>query len=1273
MRYVLKNDTKRHTRSKEVHVMDSKFRYKAFISYRHTSLDKKAAEKLQKKLESYTPPKGIRRQEKWKIFRDETELSSRSDLSEGIKDALKNAEFLIVICSSSTKESKWCLEEITYFKELNNGSTENIITLVVEGNPDDVFPAQLLTSSVQNPLTGEYEERAVEPLAANISAESEKASLKALDTEFLRIAAPMLSCGYDNLYLRDRRRRRRRMTALAAAIASVVLIFGIYSGLTLMKISSQNADLEQKNAELDVSNSNLREAYSNLDSANVELEKINASLDKTNLELEEKNGELDTANSELTKSNEALDSANSELTKSNVALDSANTLLEEKNSELDSANSELTKSNEALDTANAQLTKSNEALDKSNAELAQSNADLAKKTAEAEANLVEANKQKEAAQTNLAYAEEQRALAETNLAYAEEQREQAEENFAYAEEQRARAEENLRLYQEKNSELMVANAEIVAAKAEADFSDRYDRIGAVEEVLSSRPYEDDPYALLPSATRFLNSVLYSYSVSGDPRLQYTLDAEGAIADFSFSPQHRFICAYDAAQNVYVYDVVDGGKTVFKSFYKHLLNARVIDESRVVVVTYEKMFCVDFLNDSVVWSVSVSDLSRKDAQSISFSVFSSDSSRLAVWNSDGYFAFLETFSGTTLYSCKTVGFMDGFYIAGQINFSDGVHFSAVAFHNLSDSLTQTWLVTADLEKQKLSFLYTNVSGDTPFATGYADGFGYAVVEYVGDDASAYRYGTVLKLVGEDGVLRFTVPIYEAQLSEIEIKTVFTTEDVENSDTFIAVSAVRSTDKRAAVYFVNAATGEVIELCMPSAVKQVGYRGTSGWVSVYTAAGGQYHYNVYTGKCQLARTLKDSDELHADGSKKAVWVSNELAAALGESTTQIMLYQSGADENHETAVNEDSVTSDIVLMDENFLVTASGQKIYVYDADPKTQKYTVDTGFAVSDLVLFRSCAVTMNPSAGTLHFFSLKDGSETVVDVNGCFERSEDLTDHRWSLLSDESADRLTLMTLTGAVVFDGVNDFFTVSFEDRYSYPDSVNDPIALSPDGKKLIFETYDRAVSDVRRHYLSILSLDAGALYDVCQKDDIIFEDDYFRTEVAFSDDSALAAAVVDGDVLIVSADTGEILSSVSVGGRTPHTILFEPGGEKLLVMSEDFRLTEYDVSSGEELRSLLLPGEVEGVNSIRSSSIISRTLLSNPSRDEVVIYNPYYACFVSLDAFEVTCETPAESDISVKGFGMSSQELILQVKEELWFYPNYTVKELIARAEALVAERG
>ena len=150
--------------------MSEAYHYKAFISYRHHDQDKRMAEKLQRRLENYKPPKGVGSGEKWKVFRDVTELSTNANLSVKIKEALASSEYLIVVCSESLKESRWCLEEITHFKELHNGSTEKIIPFVVSGDPDKVFPEAILTTAVINPETGETEQKLVEPLAANIAA-----------------------------------------------------------------------------------------------------------------------------------------------------------------------------------------------------------------------------------------------------------------------------------------------------------------------------------------------------------------------------------------------------------------------------------------------------------------------------------------------------------------------------------------------------------------------------------------------------------------------------------------------------------------------------------------------------------------------------------------------------------------------------------------------------------------------------------------------------------------------------------------------------------------------------------------------------------------------------------------------------------------------------------------------------------------------------------------------------------------------------------------------
>ena len=66
-------------------ILENEFIYDAFISYRHTQLDKAVADKLQKMLERYVPPSsatGGKTMKKLRVFRDETELPTSSYLSE---------------------------------------------------------------------------------------------------------------------------------------------------------------------------------------------------------------------------------------------------------------------------------------------------------------------------------------------------------------------------------------------------------------------------------------------------------------------------------------------------------------------------------------------------------------------------------------------------------------------------------------------------------------------------------------------------------------------------------------------------------------------------------------------------------------------------------------------------------------------------------------------------------------------------------------------------------------------------------------------------------------------------------------------------------------------------------------------------------------------------------------------------------------------------------------------------------------------------------------
>lgn len=197
-------------------------RYDAFISYRHADLDLYIAKKLHKGLETFKVPRAVAKKSGKKnikrVFRDQEELPIGSDLGDNIEAALAESEFLIVICSPRTPESYWVQKEISTFIQMHG--REHVLAVLIEGEPEQSFPALLLVDDEGNP---------VEPLAADVRGETKREVGKKLRTEIMRLAAPLLSCSYDDLRQRHRERKMRRAAAVCGAIALLAVLFGAYS------------------------------------------------------------------------------------------------------------------------------------------------------------------------------------------------------------------------------------------------------------------------------------------------------------------------------------------------------------------------------------------------------------------------------------------------------------------------------------------------------------------------------------------------------------------------------------------------------------------------------------------------------------------------------------------------------------------------------------------------------------------------------------------------------------------------------------------------------------------------------------------------------------------------------------------------------------------------------------------------------------------------------------------------------------------------------------
>ena len=246
----------------------SDYKYKAFISYRHLEPDMQAAEKLQKLLESYKPPKNLGKEKgNWRIFRDVSELQTSSDLSEDIRNAIENSEYLIVICSPKYTESKWCMQELVRFRELHGNTNQNIITLLVAGEPKEAFPELLQYNEVTTTDENGQEVKVkveVEPLAANIKADTLKESMKKLNTEYLRIAAPLIGCDFNDLYQREKKREARRRMQVFGLVSGVLSVITVISLVSAVTINKKNSEIKNKNEQIEAKNEQIEKKNKDL-------------------------------------------------------------------------------------------------------------------------------------------------------------------------------------------------------------------------------------------------------------------------------------------------------------------------------------------------------------------------------------------------------------------------------------------------------------------------------------------------------------------------------------------------------------------------------------------------------------------------------------------------------------------------------------------------------------------------------------------------------------------------------------------------------------------------------------------------------------------------------------------------------------------------------------------------------------------------------------------------------------------------------------------------
>lgn len=212
-------------------MIDGKYEYYAFVSYNHK--DEKWAKWLQKKLESYSLPTALRKENSKlpdkirPMFRDNSELSCGKLMTE-IKKNLDKSKYLIVICSPHSAQSQWVSDEVQHF--IDQGKEEYIIPFIIGGTPNAANPEDECFPGGLRQLTGENE-----LLGININEMGREAAA-------IKVIARMFDLRFDALWQRHERAKRKKKLILGIVVAFIVLFLAAIS----IALYSQNSMIKSE-------------------------------------------------------------------------------------------------------------------------------------------------------------------------------------------------------------------------------------------------------------------------------------------------------------------------------------------------------------------------------------------------------------------------------------------------------------------------------------------------------------------------------------------------------------------------------------------------------------------------------------------------------------------------------------------------------------------------------------------------------------------------------------------------------------------------------------------------------------------------------------------------------------------------------------------------------------------------------------------------------------------------------------------------------------------
>ena len=215
--------------------------------------DAELAEKLAESIRRYRLPRGVTPAEGLD-YRRVLLQRAEDDFDKEEQERLGGSRFLALLCSPETRNNPGILKRLHYFQQEHG--KDPVIAIIAKGEPIDSFPESFIeTKKVQHilpDLSVVERTETIEPVAADLRADSRQRWREVLHYETVRITASILGLHPDELEQRHRRRRRKTIAATLSVIGAACLVAaGIF--LRLGFIAKKEGDIAAQQTQLSLS------------------------------------------------------------------------------------------------------------------------------------------------------------------------------------------------------------------------------------------------------------------------------------------------------------------------------------------------------------------------------------------------------------------------------------------------------------------------------------------------------------------------------------------------------------------------------------------------------------------------------------------------------------------------------------------------------------------------------------------------------------------------------------------------------------------------------------------------------------------------------------------------------------------------------------------------------------------------------------------------------------------------------------------------------------